>query len=83
MLDKFLETNQRISIYICSKAGWPELLNGGEKTGGEMAKFANISIARTRRLIRACMSGNVFREITAGQNIPDDQRRYVKKKTPR
>lgn len=77
MIDKFLETNQRVSIYICSKAGWPEFLINGEKTGEEMAKFANISISRARRLIRACMTADVFREITAGLSVPDEHRRYV------
>ena len=72
------ETYQRPAMYACSKAGWPEYLNGAERTCAELAAHANISVSRALRLIRACMSADMFRETSAGTvSIDDGERRYV------
>ena len=78
IFDGLLGINQIIAIYVCSASGWPSLLHGGARTGAEMAAHANISVVGARRLIRACISGGVFRETTATvQGIDDDKRVYM------
>ena len=78
MIDSFVELNQRFAIYVCSEAGWPSLLQHGARTGAEMAAYANMSVGGARRVLRACMTGGLFRETTAAiQDIDDGKRMYV------
>ena len=78
MLDRYYEMSQRFAIYVCSQAGWPELLHGGARTCAAMAQHANISVARAHRLIHACISADVFREVSTGKpDIEDAERSYA------
>ena len=76
--DLTLEIFKLMAVYSCSRAQWPEMLDSGPKSGAELASEANISVAKARRLLRACVAWKVFHETTvATKGIADGDRQYL------
>jgi len=78
VLERAFDINQMMVTYCCTKAGWPDVLHEGQKSGRALAAHANLSKRMTRRLLRACVAADVFRELTSSdENVDDDARLYV------